>query len=53
MLVQKVRTGVDFLITNLFFDNADYFAFVERARAAGISVPIVPASICASTDSGT
>jgi methylenetetrahydrofolate reductase (NADPH) len=42
MLVQKVRTGVDFLITNLFFDNADYFAFVTRARAAGVTVPIVP-----------
>jgi len=42
MLVQKVRTGVDFLITQLFFDDADYFAFVARARAAGITVPIVP-----------
>jgi methylenetetrahydrofolate reductase (NADPH) len=42
MLVAKVRAGVDFLITNLFFDNADYFAFVDRARAAGITVPIVP-----------
>jgi len=42
MLVQKVRAGVDFLITQLFFDNADYFAFVARARAAGVSVPIVP-----------
>ncbi|HTO07449.1 MAG TPA: methylenetetrahydrofolate reductase [NAD(P)H] [Myxococcota bacterium] len=42
MLVQKVAAGVDFLITQLFFDNADYFAFVARARAAGITAPIVP-----------
>ena len=42
MLVQKVRAGVDFLITNLYFDNADYFAFVARARAAGVTQPIVP-----------
>ncbi|MEW6272994.1 MAG: methylenetetrahydrofolate reductase [NAD(P)H] [Thermodesulfobacteriota bacterium] len=41
-LVTKVRAGVDFLITQLFFDNEDYFAFLPRARAAGIEVPILP-----------
>jgi methylenetetrahydrofolate reductase (NADH) len=41
-LRQKVAAGVDFVITQLFYDNADYFAFVDRARAVGIRVPLVP-----------
>ena len=41
-LRQKVAAGVDFVITQLFYDNADYFAFVGRARRVGIGVPLMP-----------
>ncbi|PKB63937.1 MAG: methylenetetrahydrofolate reductase [NAD(P)H] [SAR202 cluster bacterium Io17-Chloro-G2] len=38
----KVDQGADFLITQLFYDNSDFFKFIERAGKAGIDVPIIP-----------
>ena len=38
----KVENGADFLITQLFYDNDDFFRFVDKARAIGINVPIIP-----------
>ncbi len=40
-LNEKVGAGADFIVTQLFFNNADYFRFVDQVRALGIQVPVV------------
>jgi len=43
VLKQKQDLGANYAITQLFFDNEKYYDFVRRARAAGITIPLIPA----------
>lgn len=43
VLLEKQRRGATLAITQLFYDNEAYFRFLDRTRAAGVTMPIIPA----------
>jgi methylenetetrahydrofolate reductase (NADPH) len=38
----KVELGAEYIVTQMFFDNAKYFEFVDKLRAEGVTVPVIP-----------
>jgi methylenetetrahydrofolate reductase (NADPH) len=41
-LKRKIEAGAEYIVTQMFFDNKKYFDFVDKCKAAGINVPIIP-----------
>lgn len=48
----KIEAGGDYIVTQLFFDNRDYFDYVERLRLADVDVPVVPGIMPVTSRSG-
>lgn len=51
-LKKKVDAGADYIVTQLFFDNRDYFDFCDRCEIAGITIPIVAGILPITTKHG-
>lgn len=51
-LKEKVDQGADYIVTQLFFDNRDFYDFVGRCSLAGINVPIIPGIMPVTTKKG-
>lgn len=51
-LQAKVDAGADYIVTQMFFDNRDYFDYLERLQLQGITVPVVPGIMPVTSRSG-
>lgn len=52
LLSEKIDAGADYIVTQLFFDNRDYFDYVQRLHLAGVTVPVIAGIMPVTTTSG-